>query len=65
MKNQTVSRPKARSVNLKAFRFYINCSRAGIWGNPYRIEPDGSRSEVIAKHKAHIRHRIPAGNLSM
>ncbi len=31
--------------------------RGSKWGNPFRIGPDGSRAEVIAKHAANLRGR--------
>lgn len=62
---ETAHRPKARAVNMKNSRYDIKCGRPGPWGNPYRIGPDGDRSQVIAKHKAHIQRRIESGDLKM
>ncbi len=46
--------PKTRVVN-KIRDFYdIDISRAGQWGNPFRIGPDGTRQEVIDKYREWI-----------
>lgn len=37
---------------LNAYDVYIG--RPGPWGNKYRIGPDGTRAEVIAKHRADV-----------
>lgn len=35
-------------------RFDVYVGRPSVWGNPFRIGPDGSRAEVIAKYRAWI-----------
>jgi len=52
------SRP--RVVHLKRGDFdphnpaHVRIDRAGKWGNPFRIGPDGDRAEVIAKFRAWV-----------
>lgn len=36
----------------------VYCGRGSIYGNPFRIGPDGSREEVIAKHKIYLYNRL-------
>ncbi len=45
--------PKTQVVNLRDF-YDVNISRAGQWGNPFRIGPDGTREEVIQKYRKWI-----------
>ena len=35
------------------------------WGNPFRIRPDGSREEVIARYRADLWRRIRAGEIAL
>lgn len=32
--------------------------RPSIFGNPFRIGRDGTRKEVLAKYRSHLRHRL-------
>jgi len=41
-----------RVVHCKREPFDIYIGRGSIWGNPFRIGPDGTRAEVIAKYRA-------------
>lgn len=42
---------KTRVVNkIRAF-YDVDISRAGQWGNPFRIGADGTRAEVIEKYR--------------
>jgi hypothetical protein len=41
-------------VNIKTEPCDVYIGRGSIWGNPYKIGKDGTRSEVIAKHKKYI-----------
>jgi hypothetical protein len=38
-------------VHCKRERYDVYIGRPGPWGNPFRIGPDGTREEVIAKYK--------------
>ena len=40
-----------RVVNIRQSEFDVFIGRPGRWGNPFRIGPDGSREDVIIKHK--------------
>jgi len=31
---------------------HVYIGRGSVWGNPFRIGPDGTREEVIAKYRA-------------
>ena len=35
----------------------VDVSRGTKWGNPFRIGPDGTREEVIAKYEQYLRGR--------
>jgi len=37
--------------------FDIYVGRPSVWGNPFVIGPDGTRTEVIAKYEEYIRSR--------
>jgi len=37
----------------EAHDVYIGRGR-GIWGNPYKIGPDGTREEVLQKYRAYL-----------
>jgi len=41
-------------VNIRVEDFDARIDRRTIWGNPFRIDHDGTREEVIAKYKAWI-----------
>lgn len=41
-------------VNLRASPYTTYIGRGSIWGNPYRIGPDGTRDEVIALYAAYL-----------
>lgn len=40
---------------------FLYIGRGSIWGNPFKIGPDGSRTEVIRKYKEYAR-RLPLFN---
>ena len=48
MKNKT----KVVNLNLQSYDVYIG--RGSIWGNPFEIGKDGSRTEVIQKYREWI-----------
>lgn len=35
---------------------YVYIGRGTKWGNPFELGPDGSRKQVIAKHKDELLH---------
>ena len=35
------------------------------WGNPFRIGPDGTREQVIARYRAHLWRRIRTGEIAL
>lgn len=39
-------------VNLRYQEYDVDCTRPGYWGNPFRVGRDGTRDQVIAKHRA-------------
>ena len=39
--------------------------RSSRWGNPFRIGPDGTRAEVIARYRAHLWSQIRAGTATL
>ena len=41
-------------VNLRKDKYDIYIGRGSIWGNPYIIGRDGSRSQVIEKYRHYI-----------
>ncbi len=43
----------------------IRIDRRTAWGNPFRIGPDGTREEVIAKYRDDLWKRIHAGNIDL
>lgn len=45
---------KTKIVNVKYKECDLYIDRRSKWGNPFRIGPDGTREEVIAKFKEHI-----------
>ena len=44
-------------VNIRIEDFDARIDRRTIWGNPFRIDRDGTREEVIAKYRAWIVHQ--------
>ena len=44
-------------VNKYKKKFDIYIGRGSIWGNPFKIGPDGSRQEVIEKYRQYILKR--------
>lgn len=45
-----------RVVNLNKEPYDVYIGRGSIWGNPFHIGPDGTRSEVIKKYNEYIRN---------
>jgi hypothetical protein len=45
-------------VNVKKEPYDVFCGRPSIYGNPFRIGPDGTREEVIEKFKLYFFRRI-------
>jgi len=45
---------KTRVVHCKRDRYDVYIGRGSIWGNPFRIGPDGTREEVIQKYTAWV-----------
>lgn len=48
----------ARIVHCKKEAYDVYIGRPSKWGNPYKIGPDGTRAEVIAKYEEHVRTSI-------
>lgn len=51
---------KTSVVNMKAPAWPVGAvciDRRTKWGNPFRIGPDGTRAEVLAKYREYILHR--------
>ena len=44
-------------INRRREGFDIYIGRGSIWGNPFRIGPDGSREDVIEKYRQWIKTR--------
>lgn len=53
----------ARVVNKRYEAYDVYIGRGSQWGNPFRIGPDGSREDVIRKHKAYLWEQIKAGEV--
>jgi len=51
---------RTRIVNRHREPYDVYIGRGTPFGNEYRIGPDGTRSEVIAKHHEDFLHRIQA-----
>ena len=55
---------KTKVENLRHFGYAslpdgsIRIDRRTIYGNPFKIGPDGTREDVIAKHKKYMLERI-------
>lgn len=45
---------KTRVVHFKRDPFDVYIGRPSIWGNPYEIGKDGTRSEVIEKYREYL-----------
>lgn len=41
-------------VHISKFQYDVYIGRPSIWGNPFEIGKDGTRSEVIEKYKEYI-----------
>ena len=54
-----------RVVNIRRSGYDVDCGRPGPWGNRYRIGKDGSRSEVVAKHRRDLNRDIADGTISL
>jgi hypothetical protein len=48
---------KRRIVHRRKSYYDVDISRDSIWGNPFLIGRDGTRTEVIVKYEAWIRNR--------
>lgn len=46
---------RTRVVHCKRTRYDTYVGRGSQWGNPFRIGPDGTRDEVIAKYREWIK----------
>lgn len=44
-------------VHCKRAAFDVYIGRPSMWGNPFKIGPDGSRADVIAKYKTWLEAR--------
>ena len=49
------------NIHQEGYDVYIG--RRNMWGNPYRIGPDGDREEVIAKYEHWLRYHIQQGTI--
>jgi len=49
-------------VNIKNERCDIKIDRTTIFGNPYRIGPDGDRKQVIEKYRSHFYNKLKNSN---
>ena len=54
-----------RVVDIRQSRYDVYCGRPGTWGNRHRIGKDGSRSEVIVKHRRDLSRDIADGTVSL
>ena len=36
----------------------VYIGRPSVWGNPYRVGPDGDRGAVVAKYRQHVLGRV-------
>ena len=54
-----------RVVDIRQSRYDVYCGRGGPWGNRYRIGKDGSRSDVIVKHRRDLSRDIADGTVSL
>ena len=53
-KQKTINRVVNRS---RKSHYDVDIGRGSIWGNPFVIGMDGTRTEVIAKYEIYIRNR--------
>ncbi len=51
------SKGKPAVVHCKREPYDVLTTRPGPWGNPFKIRRDGTRAQVIAKHRAWIMER--------
>jgi len=49
---------KTIAVNLRKEKYDVYCGRGSVHGNPFIIGKDGTREEVIAKHRIYFYKRI-------
>lgn len=45
---------KTKVVHLNQNKFDVDISRPSKWGNPFKIGPDGNRTQVIEKYRKWI-----------
>lgn len=50
--NANIDDKPTRAVNSRHERGDVYIGRPSKWGNPFRIGPDGTREEVVAKYRA-------------
>ena len=50
-------------VNIRkgSYDIYIGRGRGSIWGNPYEIGKDGSRTMVVLKYELHLLRELQTG----
>ena len=48
---------KTRVVHWKKEPYDIYIGRQSIWGNPFKIGPDGTRDEVIEKYRVWVKQQ--------
>jgi hypothetical protein len=58
-------KPEAVVVHVSSKTHHVYVGRGGDWGNPFKIGEDGSRQEVIAKHRAWLWSQIQNGSISL
>jgi hypothetical protein len=46
-------------VNIRHDEYDVRIDRRSRWGNPFKIGPDGTREEIIAKHMRYVRSERP------
>ena len=49
---------KTTVVHCKRAQYDVYIGRPSKWGNPYRIGPDGDRTEVIRKYREHVMNSL-------
>lgn len=54
MKFELVCHTPARVVHCKRESFDVYIGRPGIWGNPFVVDVDGTREEVIEKYRGYV-----------
>ena len=54
-KTNQVTRSKTTVVNVRTSTYDVYIGRPSEWGNPFRIGPDGTRSQVIEKYRIYAR----------